>query len=184
MKTMLFKKTILMALIAALAVAAFPLMGVSAAGQMDTKPPAQGKGISNKRLERIWARMNRRYERFGKFLDKSDVLVERANKMIELLKDAGEPTTELEVALEAFEDAVKQVHPIYESGKSIINSHKGFDSDGEVIVAGLAKETIEDLAPRFGEIHTTMDGTGRELIELMKSIRDAHKPAIPETNGG
>ncbi len=181
MKTMLFKKTILVALIAALALAAFPLTGVSASGETDTQPPAQGTAISNERLERIWARMNRRYERFGRFLDKSDVLVEKANRMIERLKEAGEPTAELEAALEAFEEAVKQVHPIYESCKGIINSHKGFDPDGKVIDADQAKETLKDLGTKFGEIHSTMDGTGRELIELMRSIREAHKPAAPET---
>lgn len=181
MNTMLFKKTILVALIAALALAAFPLTGVTASGETDIQPPAQGKTISNERLERIWARMNRRYERFGRLLDKSDDLVEKANRMIERLKEAGEPTAELEAALEAFEDAVKQAHPIYESCKGIINSHKGFDPDGKVIDADQAKETLKDMGAKFGEINSALDGTGRELIKLMKSIRDAHKPATPET---
>lgn len=181
MNTMLFKKTILVALIAALALASFPLMGVSASGQTDTQSPAQEKTISNERLERIWARMHRRYERFGRFLDRSDALVEKANRMIERLKDAGEPTAELEAALDAFEDAVREVHPIYGSCKGIINSHKGFDPTGKVTDAEQARETIKDLGAKFGEIHSTMDGTGRDLIELMKSIRDAHQPATPGT---
>ncbi len=46
MKTMLFKKTILSALIAALVLAALPLTGVSAAGQTDPIPPAQRNGQS------------------------------------------------------------------------------------------------------------------------------------------
>jgi hypothetical protein len=182
MKTMLFKKTILVAWISAITLAAFPLMRVSAAGKMDPIPPAGGIGLSNTGFERIWARMNRRYERIGKFLDKSDVLVGKANKMIELLKEAGEPTIELKAALAAFEDAVKDVHPIYESGKGIINTHKGFDSDGKVTDIEKARETVKDLGVKFGRIRTTMDGTGRELIELMKSIRDAHKPATHNTD--
>lgn len=177
MKMMLFKKTMLVALIAALALAAFPLMDVAAAGQMDPVPPVQGKTISNERLERIWERMNRRYERFGIFLEKSAGLVERADKMIERLRELGESTNELEAALAAFKDAVKNVHPIYESGKGILNSHKGFDSDGRVTDAAQAKDTIKDLGAKLKEIHNTMDGTGKELIELMKSVRDAHKPA-------
>jgi uncharacterized protein YaaR (DUF327 family) len=176
MKTMLFKKTILTALIAAIIVAALPLTGVSAAGQTDPTPPAQGQ-ISNERLEKVWARMNRRYERLGRIFEKSDGLVERVNAMIERLKEAGESTAELEAALAAYEDAVKQAHPIYESCNGIVNSHKGFDADGKVTDAEQAKETIKELGAKFGEIKTAMNGTGKTLIELLKSIREAHKPA-------
>ena len=177
MKTMLFKKTILVALVAALALAALPLTGVSAAGQTDPTPPAQGQGLSNERLERAWSRMLKGYERLGKLFDKSNGLADKAQKMIERLKEAGKPTAELEAALEAYEDAVKQARPIYESCKGIVNSHKGFDSDGKVTDAEKAKETIKDLGTNLGEVRQTMDGTAKELIELMKSIRDSHKPA-------
>lgn len=183
MKTMLFKKTILTALIAALALAVFPLTGASAVGQADPViPPAQGQTFSTGRLERIWGRMNERYERLGKFFEKSDDLAGRVNKMIERLKAAGESTTELEGALVAYQDAVKQAHPIYESCKGIINSHKGFAVNGKLTDAKLARETIKDLGAKFGEIHTAMDGTGKALIELLKSIRDAHKPVVPATD--
>lgn len=177
MKTMLFKKTILVALVAALTLAALPLTGASAAGQTDPVPPAQGQGFSNERLEKAWSRMLKGYERLGKLFDKSNGLADKARKMIERLNEAGEPTAELEAALEAYEDAVKQAKPIYESCKGIVNSHKGFDSDGKVTDAEQAKETIKDLGTKLGKVREAMDGTAKELIELMKSIRDSHKPA-------
>ena len=59
---MLFRKTILVALVAALAAAALPFVSVSAAGRMHTFPQGQ---ISNERLERVWARQLRTYERLG-----------------------------------------------------------------------------------------------------------------------
>src|SRR3990172_634094 len=99
MKTMLFKKMTLAALVFVLILAAFPLTGVFAAGQADDPlPPTQEQGPGNERLEKIWARMNHRYERTGKFFDKSDELADKADKMIERLKEAGEPTAELEAA--------------------------------------------------------------------------------------
>ena len=164
MNTMLFKKTILVALIAALALASFPLMGVSASGQTDTQPPAQEKTISNERLERIWARMYCRYERFGRFLDRSDGLG-RSEQDDRASQGGWRAHCGLETALEAFEDAVREVHPVYGSCKGIINSHKGFDPNGKVTDAEQAKETLKDLGAKFGEIHSTMDGTGRDLIE-------------------
>jgi hypothetical protein len=182
MKTMLFKKMILSALIAVLALAALPLTGVSAAGQTDPTPPAQGQGPKPKRLEKIWARMNRRYERIGHFYDKSDTLVGKAEKMIARLKEEGESTTELDAALKAFQDASKKAHPIYESCKGIIVSHKGFDANGKVTDPEQAKETINELGTKLGENKTAMNGTGRALIGLMKSIREAHRPT-PTSEG-
>lgn len=179
--TMLFKKMILAALVFALALIAFPLTGVSAAGQTDPLPPAQEKGPSNERLERIWARMNRRYERLGKFSDKTDKLAYRANKMIACLKEAGESTTELEAALKAYEAALKQAQPIYASGKDIVTSHQGFNANGKVTDVNQAKETLKRLGTKLGDTHVAMDGKARELIQLMKSIRKAHKPAAPAT---
>jgi len=37
------------------------------------------------------------------------------------------------------------------------------------------------------EVHEAMNGTARDLVELMKSIRDAHRPAVtptPSSAGG
>ena len=176
MKTMLFKKMTLAALVFALILAAFPLTGVFAAGQADDPlPPADGYP----RLEKAWARMNHRYERTGKFFDKSDELADKADRMIERLKEAGEPTAELEAALAAYQEAVKQAQPIYESCKGIIASHRGFDSDGKVTDPAQAIQTIGDLGSKLMEVHEAMNGTARDLVELMKSIRDAHKPATP-----
>jgi len=180
MKTMLFKKMTLAALVFALILAAFPLTGVFAAGQADDPlPPTQEQGPGNERLEKIWARMNHRYERTGKFFDKSDELADKADRMIERLKEAGEPTAELEAALAAYQEAVKQAQPIYESCKGIIASHRGFDSDGKVTDPAQAIQTIGDLGSKLMEVHEAMNGTARDLVELMKSIRDAHKPATP-----
>ena len=121
MKTMLFKKTILVALIFALALAAFPLTGVSAAEPIP----------SNGRLERVWARLNRRDKRLGEFFARSDELVARAEKMIAYLKDHDESAADLEAALAAYQDAVQQAKPIYQSSQGIVNAHKGFNASGE-----------------------------------------------------
>jgi hypothetical protein len=178
MKTMLFKKMILVALVAALALAAFPLTGVSAAAPGDdTLPPAQGQALSNERLEKVWHRMQTRAGRLDKFFAKSGDLADKAGKMIARLKEAGESTTELEAALKAYESAVKQAKPIHESSRGIVTSHKGFDANGKVIDAAQARETIKEFGKKLGDIHKAMNGTGKALIELMKSIREAHKPA-------
>jgi len=53
----LFKKTVLLALVAALALAVLPLTGASAAGLGQTpEPPADQAQVSNERIEQVWAR--------------------------------------------------------------------------------------------------------------------------------
>lgn len=173
-KKLTFQKTILAALIVALVAAALPLTSAFAAGDNE---------ISNDRLEAIWQKMQRRYERVGKMFDNDTKLIDRAEEMIDRLKQEGKPTAEMESALKAYEDALKVARPVYESCKGIINSHKGFDGSGKVTDAEQAKETVKALAEKFGEIRNAMDGTGKALIELMKSIRDQYKPTPTPTSG-
>ena len=173
-KKLTFQKTILAALIVALMVAALPLTSVFAAGNNE---------ISNERLESLWQKMLKRYERVGRMFDNDAKLADRAEEMISRLKQEGKPTAELESALKAYEDALKVAHPLYESCKGIINSHKGFDSSGKVTDAEQAKETVKSLGEKFGEIRNAMDGTGKALVELMKSIRDQYKPTPIPSSG-
>lgn len=183
MKTkMLFKKTILVALIAALALAALPLTGASAAGQYDPPtPPAAGQGPSNERMENTWQKMLKGYERLGRLSDKSDELFARADKLIAALKAMGADTAELEAALADFEQAVQQAKPIYESCKGIVASHKGFDENGKVTDAAQAIQTLGDLGSKLREIRDSLESKGKILADLLKPIRDAFRPAPTST---
>ena len=62
---MLFKKTVLFALVAALAVAGLPFVSASAAGTNEPTPPPSGE-VSNEKLEKAWAHQLRVYEWMGK----------------------------------------------------------------------------------------------------------------------
>ncbi len=188
MKTMmLFKKTILAALVAALTLAAFPLTAFAANPYDPPTPPAGTPDPIYERLENVWGRMLDGYERAGQLFDKSDDLSAKAETMIARLKENGESTAELEAALAAFEDAVKQAKPVYESCNGIVTAHKGFDDNGKATDAPQAILTMGELGSKLMEIREAMDGTGRALFELMKSIRDAHRPTptpTPSSPGG
>ena len=126
---MFFKKTVLLALVAALAtlgVASLPFVSVAAQGAYDPPPSATQGQISNERLERVWARQLKLYERMGK----TDELVEKVQSLIDRASANGKDVSALQAALDAFNDSIKDAHPIYESAKGIINSHQGFDDNG------------------------------------------------------
>ena len=173
---MLFKKTVLLALVAALAtlgVASLPFVSVAAAGVNDPTPPPQGR-LSNERLEQVWARQQHLYERIGNGFDRADEFTERVQNLIDRAKENGKDVSAVQAALDAFEAALKEAHPIYESGKGIVNSHQGFDSNGKVTDPEKAKETVKAMHDKLQEIKTAMNGTGRALREAIKAFREAN----------
>jgi hypothetical protein len=171
---MLFKKTILFALVMVLGVAAMPFVSVSAAGEYDPTPPPQGQ-ISNERLKRVWARQLRVYERMGR----ADEFVERVQRLIDRAKENGKDVSAVQAALDAFETALKDVHPIYESIKGIVNSHQGFDNNGKVTDPEKAKETVKAMHEKLKEMREAMNGTGKALHEAIKAFREANPRPQP-----
>jgi hypothetical protein len=162
-----FRKTILFAVIAALAVASLPFVSVSAAGEKD---PSTLPQVTNERLENIWARQLRAYERMGH----TDEFIARVQKLIDRAEENGKDASAVQAALDAFAEQAKEAQPVYESIKGIINSHQGFDENGKVTDPEKAKETIRSMHEKLQEIRKTMDGTGKALRDAIKAFREAN----------
>jgi tetratricopeptide (TPR) repeat protein len=177
--TSFFKKTVLVALVAALALAALPVMNAYASGLNDpTDPPtAETQQPSNERLERAWARLQRVYERQGRILDRADEMDERIQGLIDRMNENGKDTVALQAALASYEEALKDAHPIYESAKGILNSHQGFDADGKLTDREKAVETVKKLRDKLNEIRQIVGEPGKALREAIKAFREAHRPA-------
>ena len=171
-----FTKSILTALIAALALAMLPFASVSAAGQNDTSTPPQ-KQLSNEKFARIWARQLRIYNRLGR----TEQVIDRAQKLIDRAKSNGRDVAAVQAALDAFEAAAKDAHPLYESMKGLVNSHQGFDENGQVTDPVKARETVKEMRAKIQEIKTAMNGTGRALREAIKAFREANPHPQPAT---
>jgi hypothetical protein len=183
MKT-IFKKTILFALVAALAslgVASLPFVSAAAQGANDPAPSTQ-RQIPNERLERIWARQLKLYERMGR----AEEFVARVQRLLDRATANGKDVSAIQSALDAFNAAIKDAKPIYESAKGIINSHQGFDANGKVTDPEKAKETIKAMHEKMQGIKTAMDGTGKALREAIKAFREANPLPVktPAPSGG
>ena len=167
----LFKKTILFAMIAALGLASLPVFSAAAAGLNDTTLAVQPqREIASERLERIWARQLRLYEHLGK----TDAFIEKVQKMIDRAEANGKDVSAVQAALDAFADAWKDAKPIYESMNGIVNSHQGFDDNGTVTDPEKAKETVQSMGAKLKEIKSVMDGTGKALREAIRAFREAN----------
>jgi len=187
--TALFRKTILVTLVIALGLAAFSVTGVQAAGQYDPPTPPTPGPITNERLEQIWARQLHAYERIGNGFERADAFTAKIQELIDRAKANGKDVTTVQAALDAFEAALKDAHPIYESGKGIVNSHKGFDDAGKVTDPEQARQTVKDMHDKLEEIRDAMNGTGRALKEAIKAFREANprppRPTFqPPASGG
>ena len=172
MKT-LSMKIVLFTLVAALGLASMPFITASAAGEYDPTPPPSTAQIRTQRLERVWARQLRIYERMGR----TDEFVARAQKLIDRAKANGKDVLAVQAALDAFKTATRNSRPIYESLKGILNSHPGFDSNGKVTDPEKAKETVMIMHEKLKEIRAAMNGTGKALREAIKSFRKANPRA-------
>lgn len=171
-----FKKTVLLALVVALALFALPVTNAYASGLSDPADPANRARLSDTHLERLWARMGRIYERQGHRLQRADVIIERVQNLIDRLEESGKDVTALQAALDAFEEAIKDAHPIYESAKGILNSHQGFDAEGKVTDREKAVETIRELGEKLKKVREIVGEPGRALRKALNAFRDAHRP--------
>jgi len=173
----LLKKTVLAMMIAALALAVLPFASVLAAGKTaPDEPPAQGLP-SNARLEQIWARELKAYQLLGRLYDPAETLTEKIQNRIDRAAENGKDVTSVQAALDAFEAAVKQAHPIYESAAGIVNSHKGFDENGLVTDSAQAEETVRDMGGKLKEIKNVVGGAAKALREAIRAFREANRPA-------
>jgi len=175
MLKMVFRKSVLAAMVAALVFAALPITSVFAADE----PPA-GKGeLTDEKLEQIWARELKAYDRLGKVFERSDAMFEKAQGLIERAAENGKDVSAVQAALDAFESAVAGARPIYDDARSIVTSHAGFDGNGKVTDAEQARATVKELGAKLKEVKSAMGGTGKALREAIKAFREANRPAEP-----
>jgi methyl-accepting chemotaxis protein len=171
-----FKTAVLVLTIAALGLVAFPVANAYALEASGPPTPATPGPISNDKLEQIWAKVRSAYDKIGTLLDRSDEFIAKVQKLIDRAKSNGKDVSAVQVALDAFAEAVKQAQPVYESAKGIVSAHQGFDENGKVTDAQKAIQTIRDLRDKLKEIRQIISGPARALREAIKAFRQANKP--------
>jgi len=171
MKTM-FNKMILAVLTAALVFAAFP---VTSAYAQDENPPKPE--LTNERLEQIWARELKAYDRIGKAFADVEGSIEKIQARLDKAKENGKDVTALQAALDAYESALLASKPTYEGIGGLVSAHAGFDADGKVTDAEQAKATVKEVGEELKALKDSMGGTFKALRDAMKAFREANKPA-------
>ncbi len=175
--TSLFKKTVLLALAAALVLTALPFGSVSAAGLGQTpQPPVDQAQVSNERLERGWARIQRGYERQGKIIERAGEMTDRIQVLIDKMNANGKDTAALQSALKAFEQAIEEARPLYTEIGSLISAHVGFDANGKVTDREQAIATLKNVGGKMKELRQKVAEPAKALRAAIKAFREANKP--------
>lgn len=173
----IFNTSLLLGLALALAVASLQISQVFAAGSNEPTPPPRGE-LTTERLEKIWAKQLRVYEKMGKAED----IIAKSSELVDRASQNGKDVSAVQSALDAFAEAVKDAKPIYASAKGIVNSHQGFDSNGKVTDFEKAKDTVRQMGEKLKEIREAMYGTGQALHEAILAFREANpRPERPST---
>ena len=184
----MFKKFVLIALVAALSLAALPISSVSAAGLGDETTPPEKKEMTGERLEKLWERVLNVNERVGKRFERADKVTARIQALIDKANEKGMDTAAVQAALDSFSTSIAEARPIYENAQSVIAAHEGFDEDGKVVDAKKAAATVKSLRASLREIRTLTSENGKALREAIKAFREANprseraeaeKPAFP-----
>jgi hypothetical protein len=170
------QKIIPTSLVLAFVFTAFPASAVFADGLEDPgQPPDSAARFSDERVEQAWERLQQAHERQGQMLDKADTFSGKVQELIDRMKENGKDTSALQAALDAFEAEIRNAHPLYESAKGTINSHKGFDGEGKVTDQNQAVDTIKSLAEKLREVHRLVGEPGKALREALQSLRETRQ---------
>lgn len=166
----IIQKTMMVFLALALAFAAIPVTSAFAA---DENPPVP----TDEKLEQIWARQLKAYERTGKAFEDTDAHIARFQSMIDKAAENGKDITSLQAALDAYEAALVASRPAYESLGQVFRTHSGFDANGNVTDSEKAQATVKETREQMKALKESMGGSFKALREAIKAFREANKPA-------
>jgi|WetSurMetagenome_2_1015567.scaffolds.fasta_scaffold642301_1 hypothetical protein len=170
----LLRKMAYVVLVLGIALAAFPVLGASAAGMDDpSNPPAARSG--NTRIERLWTHQQAVFQRQSRRLSEATGFIAHVQQLIDKGTQKGWDTASVQSALDALSSVIPAAQAAHEPGAVVIASHAGFDENGVVTDRTLAIATEKSLAQVIKNTRTAMDGTGRALREAIRAFRDAHK---------
>ena len=177
----MFKKMILLVLVAVLSLSVLPISSVSASGLRDDTTPPVKKEQSGERLEKVWARALRVNERVGKRFEQANKVIVRIQTLIDKANEKGMDTTAVQNALTVFSASVAEARPIYESAQAVIAGHEGFDANGKVVDAEKALATVKSLGESLREIRALTTEKGKALRSTINAFREANPR--PERSG-
>jgi len=168
------------------AIAVFP----AAAAKADPTPPAPAATpqAQGQRLERLYQREQNYLGRAQRRLDQAARLATKVQGRIDTLNSQGKDASRLEAALTSLKTSIASAQGYYESARSILDTHAGFDANGQVTDLSQARETVKAAAKAERNFQQTIRQIARKIVHYLakdrKQIGNAFRgsPATPKSN--
>lgn len=120
-------------------------------------------------LEAAFARASEGLPALEERLSKSEQIVERLAEFITNQDALGRDTSLLQTALQTFEAGVAEIEAQINTASELVNTHEGFDQDGNVIDTDSAQSTIESIRSALSGLRSQVSGI---LSSLRETVRD------------
>jgi len=171
------------ALLAGLCAVLVPASPVSAqAPQQAGTPPADetpSQKPGNLALERRFRFQQQVHEVQGRALEKADRLGEKIQRLIDWANEQGLDTSALVAALAEYTQQLAEARQYHAQASQILAAHAGFDENGHVIDATLARQTVKDAADAHRESRQILRQALRDLHKAVKEWREANPRPQP-----
>jgi hypothetical protein len=89
----------------------------------------------------------------GYTLQDTDDVIRKLENWIERIEEKGEDPSGVQTILETFEANLAGVQTAYDAVGDLVETHPGFDSEGNVIDESLALNTLRSIAEGLLDVH-------------------------------
>ena len=107
-------------------------------------------------------------------LDYSRDVAKVAQDWIDAINNRGTDATELQHALDAFNQGIDEAQADHDAGQVILDAHAGFDVNGKVTNARDAWDTIRQTAINFRKAHIAITEATLKFREAVQTWRETH----------
>lgn len=169
-------RTWMWTLVSGLALLGLLFGGAAPAYAQETTPPAPDPARQAARLENVLQRELRWLEGQADHLAKAGEIAAKTQEFIDKAKGEGKDTSALEAGLTAFQARVAEAQAAHDQAQAVLSAKAGFDADGKMTDAQLARRTLADAGQALRQGHFILRQAERDLRQAVRDFRRANRP--------
>ncbi len=127
------------------------------------------------RLEKAYQAELKQVDAQTNRLSTVDARVQKFSDRIAALKAQIKDTSALENALNNFKTMLATAHTDHDSAASILKTHAGFDANGKVTNAQLARDTVQQALMLLRDVPQTLRPSLRDMLQAIRQFIKANR---------
>lgn len=142
------------------------------------EPPAQTEGNDRwaRRLAWLYQKELKLLDRQQERLENTAQVAGKVEEMISKAREKGLDVSALEAALQDYQAGVAEAQMEHNEAAEILETHAGFDENGNVTDIQAAKETVREAHKHLMQAHRTLEQNARQLrMAIRQWLREQRK---------